>query len=91
MTLKVRLQGGPFEGERKTCEEEELVERIWVTRCVNCGSHWHAEEVKGAEVYRRDASEDDWVIYVFCDEGLGRRRPYGQATVKTPSRELVPA
>jgi hypothetical protein len=68
--IRVRLVGGPFDGHRRTCSQDELVDHIWVTKCANCGSHWYAREVRDAEVYRRDIREDGWQIYVFTSAGI---------------------
>ncbi len=83
--IKVRLQGGPFDGEKAHVVEPELPERIWVRPCWQCGSRWCRIPVQGGELYRRDSEDPNgWLVYVYTDETLGDR-------VWTSERETVPA
>jgi hypothetical protein len=84
--VKVRLQGGPHDGERQTkLDPAELGPRIYVERCRICGGHWFREPVMGAEVYRRDdEDEKGWIVYCFTDSNMNPQ-------AETDERELVPA
>jgi hypothetical protein len=84
--LNVRLQGGPFDGERqRNLHQEELPARMWVMKCWNCGSHWLKHEQEGAEPYDRDDfDERGWLVYVWTDPQL-------QPPPLARERELVPA
>lgn len=83
--VHVRLQGGPFDGERqRNVKLNDLPSLIYVIRCWKCGTHWYDQAHPRAEVYRRDEERGEWLIYVWCDPA--RIKPAARET-----RELVPA
>ena len=78
--MKIRLQGGPFDGDREPNVQPgdlpggELPERIYVTKCWNCGTHWYVEPVKNGETYRQDElDKNGWLVYVWVDPGAELR------------------
>jgi hypothetical protein len=77
--IGVRLQGGPFDGDRARIErlDRELRQQppavIFVRRCPHCSdTDWLLEPVGYAEVYRRDEESAGWLIYVYTDQDLDR-------------------
>jgi hypothetical protein len=72
--IKMRLQGGPFDGQCSIDRcNPEIPERIYVNRCVHCGSHWYRVPERGCELYRRDGEKDGVHLYVWTDPKLGDR------------------
>lgn len=75
--IGVRLQGGPFDGDRAKAHRltrgHNLPERLYVKRCPHCSdTDWFELPTEGAEVYRRDEKRRGWQIYVWTDEDLGQ-------------------
>lgn len=73
--VRMRLQGGPFDGCRVTAVYEngpvELPACWWVVRCVHSGVPvWWPYPIPRADVYRLDSERDGWTIYVYTDERL---------------------
>jgi hypothetical protein len=86
--IGVRLQGGPFDGDR--APSETLIGnppgRIYAFPCPCCdGCNWFLEPTRAAEIYDRDdEDEKGWLVYVYTDAALDG----GQCTEE---RELVGA
>lgn len=71
----VRLEGGPFDGDRADVEWSLAPRRLWVTFCPACqDSHWFVKPVEGgAECYRLAEHDDEALTakYVQGDLELG--------------------
>lgn len=84
MIFHVRLVAGPFDGE--CLEVEELPERMWVKKCVRCGTHAHKKPVTGSVLYRRsDETHRDHHLYVFTDPNLEGEHPFDRAMKSEPA------
>lgn len=85
--IQMRLQGGPFDGQRRVDRESPAV--LFVERCYFCGGHWWREPVAGAERYARDVEIDGWVIYVWVDERLSRpAAAQSERAISTSGRQV---
>lgn len=81
----IRLQGGPYDGERIEGTLDDLPDRLYIERCKSCGFHVSPERISKAEVYRRDdRAIDGYHIYVYTDERLGAGHPFDRAREKEP-------
>lgn len=88
MKHKVRLVGGPFEGD-KAVLDGPLPPRLWVTPCPRCKTHWYDNPGPG-EVYRKEEEVDRVWLYMFTDEQLSGDG--GEArTTKGREKELAKA
>jgi hypothetical protein len=74
--VRVRLQGGPFDGERLAGREWDAPpEILWVERCPAHGVEASAAYGPRCEKYRRDELVDGFHVYVWTDPRL-QGRPY---------------
>jgi hypothetical protein len=84
--FNARLQGGPFDGQRRdNITIDEVPERLWVERCKHCGAHWLLDKAPKATVYRRDEEQNGWIVYVFTDPTLGIGSPSDSAKKPEPA------
>jgi hypothetical protein len=76
--IGVRLQGGPFDGDRQQMADlltGDLPATLWVARRADDPEfvEWFADPVDGAEVYGRDEEDEHgWLIYLYTDEDAER-------------------
>lgn len=77
MSFRVRLQGGPFDGERLEAQGfESPPAALWVERCASCGVHALESPTPKGEKYRNDdQAVDGYHLYVYTDDTLGSRGP----------------
>lgn len=76
-TVKARLQGGPFDGDKGRISCDEPPDKLWAYDCGNpyCSFgrvHWELDpltgEKLGGEIYTHDdEDEDDMEVYVHVD------------------------